>query len=85
MSDRLTWMEFRKEHKGLTKQQKSALYQAYKEDDVEKYTEVISTTGLEPVSIVMEHMAGSDSVVEAGDDEIIEPPVVEAKEVKKVK
>ena len=77
-------MDFRKAHKGLTKQQKSALYQAYKEDDVEKYTEVISTTGLEPVSTVMEHMAGSDTVVEAGDNEISEPPVVETKKVEEV-
>ena len=49
MSDKLTWIEFRRAHPGLDKKAKSALYQAYKADEQEKYLELLDGTGIESI------------------------------------
>ena len=49
MSDKLTWIEFRRAHPGLDKKQKSALYQAYKADDKDTYLELLDGTGIDSV------------------------------------
>ena len=82
MSDKLTWIEFRRAHPGLDKKQKSALYQAYKADDKDTYLELLDGTGIDSV---YDTEKVTEEVTEEVVEEAVEEPVKETKEEPKKK
>ena len=78
MSDKLTWIEFRRAHPGLDKKDKSALYQAYKADDKKTYLELLEGTGIDSIY-------DTEDVTEEVVEEVVEEPVKEVKKESKPK
>ncbi len=76
MSDKLTWIEFRRAHPGLDKKDKSALYQAYKADDKETYLELLDGTGIDSVY-------DTETVAEEVVEEVVEEVKEKVKETPK--
>lgn len=74
MSDKLSWQEFRVLHSGVTRELKSLMWSAYKEQDAEGYMEAIEAAGFEVPEEVLSHLNLSD-VDKDGDIDVDDAPV----------
>ena len=61
MSEKLSWQEFRSVHKGIKKEIKSLMWNAYKEQDAEKYLEGVEMAGIDTPEEVKAYLKISDT------------------------
>jgi hypothetical protein len=74
MSVKLSWQEFRVLHSGVTRELKSLMWSAYKEQNAESYMEAIEAAGFEVPEEVMHHLNLSDTDND-GDIDVDDAPV----------
>lgn len=61
MSDKMSWQEFRSVHTGIKKEIKSIMWNAYKEQDAERYLQAVETAGIETPEEVKAYLKIKDT------------------------